>query len=81
MLRRSPGFALTVIAVLSLAIGANAAVFSVVDAVLLRAIPLSNPERVVMIWEKNPTLGPPISDRVPVGLHQLSRMDQAGNPF
>ena len=52
MLRRSPGFALTVIAVLSLAIGANAAVFSVVDAVLLRAIPLSNPERVVMIWEK-----------------------------
>ena len=66
MLRRSPGFALTVIAVLSLAIGANAAVFSVVDAVLLRAIPLSNPERVVMIWEKNPTLGPPISDRVPV---------------
>jgi len=66
MLRRSPGFTLTVIAVLSLAIGANAAVFSVVHAVLLRAIPLSSPERVVMIWEKNPTLGPPISDRVPV---------------
>ena len=66
VLRKSPGFALTVIAVLALGIGANAAVFSVVDAVLLRSLPLRDPERVVMIWEKNPTLGPPIGDRVPV---------------
>ena len=66
MLRKSPGFALTVIAVLALGIGANAAVFSVVDAVLLRSLPLRDPGRVVMIWEKNPTLGAPIGDRVPV---------------
>ena len=66
VLRKSPGFALTVIAVLALGIGANAAVFSVVDAVLLRALPLRAPERVVMIWEKNPALGAPIGDRVPV---------------
>ena len=66
VLRKSPGFALTVVAVLALGIGANAAVFSVVDAVLLRALPLRDPERVVMIWEKNPTLGAPIRDRVPV---------------
>src|SRR5438105_10830211 len=65
MLRKSPGFALIVIAVLALGIGANAAVFSVIDAVLLRSLPLRDPERVVMIWEKNPTLGPPIGDRVP----------------
>jgi predicted permease len=65
VLRKSPGFALTVIAVLALGIGANAAVFSVVDAVLFRALPLRDPERVVMIWEKNPTLGAPIGDRVP----------------
>src|ERR1700730_11940034 len=66
VLRKSPGFALTVIAVLALGIGANAAVFSVVDAVLLRSLPLRDPERVVMIWEKNPTLGAPIGGRVPV---------------
>jgi putative ABC transport system permease protein len=66
VLRKSPGFTLTVIAVLALGIGVNAAVFSVVDAVLLRSLPLRDPERVVMIWEKNPTLGPPIGDRVPV---------------
>ena len=66
ILRKSPGFALTVIAVLALGIGANAAVFSVVDAVLLRSLPLRDPRGVVMIWEKNPTLGAPIGDRVPV---------------
>jgi putative ABC transport system permease protein len=66
VLRKSPGFALTIVAVLALGIGANAAVFSVVDAVLLRSLPLRAPERVVMIWEKNQALGPPIGDRVPV---------------
>jgi putative ABC transport system permease protein len=65
MLPRSPGFALTTIAVLALGIGANAAVFSVVDAVLLRSLPLRDPERIVMLWEKNPALGGSIGERVP----------------
>jgi putative ABC transport system permease protein len=65
MLRRSPGFTLTTIAVLALGIGANAAVFSVVEAVLLRSLPLRDPERVVMLWEKNPALGGSIGERLP----------------
>src|SRR5204863_6873554 len=65
MLRESPGFSLTAIAVLALGSGANAGVFSVVDAVLLRSLPLRDPERVVMIWEKNPALGGSIGERVP----------------
>lgn len=65
MLRKSPGFALTTIAVLALGIGANAAVFSVVEAVLLRSLPLRDPERVVMLWEKNPALGGSIGERLP----------------
>jgi predicted permease len=65
MLRKSPGFAVTTIAVLALGIGANAAVFSVVDAVLLRSLPLRDPERVVMLWEKNPALDGSIGERVP----------------
>lgn len=65
VLWNSPGFSATVVAVLALGIGANASVFSVIDAVLLRSLPLRDPERVLMIWEKNPTLGQPIGDRVP----------------
>src|SRR3954468_10689012 len=65
MLRKSPGFALTTIAVLALGIGANAAVFSVVEAVLLRSLPIRDPESVVQLWEKNPALGGSIGERVP----------------
>ncbi len=64
-LSKSPGFTVTVISVLALGISANTAVFSVIDAVLLRSLPIRDPERVVMIWEKNQALGPPIGDRVP----------------
>jgi hypothetical protein len=51
--RRRPGFAFTVVLTLALAIGANIAVFSVVDTVLLRALPFSAPDRLVWIrgWE------------------------------
>src|SRR6266545_6197913 len=47
--RRQPGFALAVVSTLALAIGANIAVFSVVDAVLFRALPFRAPEQLVWI--------------------------------
>lgn len=50
VLRRRPGFAFTVIITLSLGIGANTAIFSVVNAVLLRELPFRNPEEVVWVW-------------------------------
>jgi putative ABC transport system permease protein len=46
-MRKSPGFALVVVLTLSLGIGAAAAVFSVIDAVLLRALPFAHQERLV----------------------------------
>src|SRR5256885_16601650 len=81
MLRKSPGFALTSIAVLALGIGANAAVFSVVDAVLLRSLPLRDPERVVMIWEKNPALGGSIGERGPSAYVNFFEGQRRANPF
>src|SRR5271156_1061860 len=53
-LRRSPGFSIAAIFVLSLAIGANSAIFSVIEGVLLRPLPYSNPERLCVLWKSIP---------------------------
>ena len=49
-LRRSPTFALVAVVTLALGIGANAAIFSVIDAVLLRTVPFEAMDRLLMIW-------------------------------
>ena len=53
-LRRTPGFALTAILVVALGVGANTAVFSLADFVLVRPLPFAEPSRLVKIWEATP---------------------------
>jgi putative ABC transport system permease protein len=53
-LGRNPGFSLVVVLILALGIGANAAIFSFVNGVLLSRLPFPDPERLVVLGERNP---------------------------
>ena len=55
-LRKSPAYALTTILTIGLGVGASTAIFSVVNAVMLRALPFASPERLVWVAEKNDKL-------------------------
>ncbi|HET9800323.1 MAG TPA: ABC transporter permease, partial [Chthoniobacterales bacterium] len=61
-LTKSPGFTAIAIATLALAIGANSAVFSLINALLVRPLPYQEPSRIALIWEQFATQG---LDRIP----------------
>ena len=57
MLRKNPGMTLVIVLSLAIGIGANSAVFSVVDALMLRPLPYPQNERLVAIWLHSPGIG------------------------
>jgi putative ABC transport system permease protein len=74
-IRKSPTFSVTVILTLALAIGANSAVFSAIDAVLLKPLPFPDADQLMRVDQYNPKTSSPLHLVAPVRLEDWNRLN------
>ncbi|MBV8457813.1 MAG: ABC transporter permease [Acetobacteraceae bacterium] len=76
MLRKTPGFTVIAILALALGIGANTAIFSTVDAALLRALPYEDSNRLAMVWQDATFVGFPRATPTPGDFSDWKRLNR-----
>ena len=77
-LLKRPGFTAIAVLTLALGIGANTAIFSVVNAVLLRPLPFKEPDRLVVVWERRENSG---AADLPVSAHEFAAWRDRSHAF
>ncbi|HMH04158.1 MAG TPA: ABC transporter permease, partial [Candidatus Udaeobacter sp.] len=77
-LAKSPGFTVVAVLTLALSIGANTAVLSLVNALLIRPLPYKAPESLVLLWERFPTQG---LERIPVSAPEYLDYEKQATSF
>ena len=74
---RAPGFTAVAILTLALGIGANTAIFSAIDAILIRPLPYLDPDRLVMVWEDATAAGLPHNTPAPGNYTDWTRLNHS----
>ncbi len=77
-LMKTPGFVAIAVATIALAIGANSAVFSLINALLVRPLPYQDPARLVLLWEQFPAQG---LERIPVSAPEFEDYEKQTTTF
>jgi predicted permease len=73
---KRPGATAIALVTLALGIGVNTAIFSAVDSILLRPLPLRDPERIVSVWEQTPSLGIQQNQAAPANFFDIRNQNQ-----